>query len=169
MLLKKISFTILFIIGNITFMQADETTKTFIGVSSVGLLEGSSGDGLNSHFPGFGLKAGYYMTEKLSLAGEVLYTRPEYGTQKVDVVDYIGSVNYDLDAINSTVPFISTGFGYRTISDVSDRDDWSFILGAGIKIPLNDSFQLTGDAKARWNLEKDEQGMLGTIGVNYSF
>lgn len=168
--MKKIFFVILFMAYGIVIVQANDPSKPFtIGVSGVGIFEGSSGDSLDNHFPGFGLKAGYYITEKLSFAGEILYTRPEYDTQKVDVVDYIGSINYDFGTIDSVTLFVSTGLGYRTISDVNNRDDWNFILGGGAKIPLNDSFQLIGDAKARWNLEKDEQGMLGTVGVNYSF
>jgi hypothetical protein len=63
------------------------------------------------------------MAEKLSFVGEILYTRPKYNTQKVDVVDYISSINYDFGTIESVTLFVSSGFGYRTIDDVADRND----------------------------------------------
>ncbi|MEJ2497148.1 MAG: hypothetical protein P8Y43_06710, partial [Sulfurovaceae bacterium] len=67
------------------------------------------------------------------------------------------------------VLFVSSGFGYRTINDVADRNDWNFIFGAGVKVPLNDSFQFIVEGKARFDLERSDKGMLGTVGINYLF
>ncbi|MEJ2499403.1 MAG: outer membrane beta-barrel protein [Sulfurovaceae bacterium] len=168
--MKKIFFIISFIMYGTVFVQANDLSKHFtIGISGVGIFEGYNGDGVDSDFPGFGLRGGYYMTEKLSFVGEILYTRPKYNTQKVDVVDYIGSINYDFGTIDPAVLFVSSGFGYRTINDVADRNDWNFIFGAGVKVPLNDSFQFIVEGKARFDLERSDKGMLGTVGINYLF
>ncbi len=167
---KKISLVTLLIMSGAVYAQADTIANPWeVGVSAVALFEGSNGDSLDSDFPGAGLRVGYHFTQNWSAVGEILYTNPDYGTQKVDVVDYIGGMNYNFSAINSVIPFASTGFGYRTISDVSNRDDWNLVVGAGLKIPINDSFQFMVEGKGRWNLEEDEQGMLGTAGVNYFF
>jgi hypothetical protein len=168
---KKISLIVLLVIGNAAFAEADSVAKPWeFGVSAAALFEGASGDGLDNDFPGVGLRAGYHFTEKWSLVGEILYTTPNYGTQNVDVVDYIGSVGYDFSPIKSVTPYTSFGLGYRTISDVSGRDDFNFVFGAGVKIPMYDSFQFMMEGKGRWNLEDGgEQGMLGTLGVNYFF
>ena len=167
---KKISLIILLVIGNVAFAEADSVAKPWeFGVSAVALFEGASGDSLDSDIPGAGLRVGYHFSEKWSAVGEILYTTPDYGAKNVDVVDYIGSMNYNFNAINSVIPFASIGLGYRTISDVSGRDNWNFVPGFGFKMPINDSFQFMLEGKGRWNLEESEQGMLGTAGVNYFF
>ncbi|MDD5406651.1 MAG: outer membrane beta-barrel protein [Sulfurovaceae bacterium] len=169
-MLKKISLVTLLVMSGAVYGQADAIAKPWeVGLSGVAIFEGGSGDALDNYFPGAGLRVGYHFTDKWSAIGEVLYTNPDYGSQKVNVVDYIGSVGYDFSPINSVIPFADLGLGYRTISDVSNRDDWNMLLGAGLKIPMYDSFQFIMEGKARWNLEKDEQGMLGTVGVNYFF
>ncbi len=169
-MLKKISLVTLLVIGGAVYAQADAIANPWeIGVSAAAIFEGNAGDSLDNDFPGVGLRVGYHFTQNWSAVGEILYTNPNYGSQKVDVVDYIGGVNYNFSAINSVIPFASMGFGYRTISDVSNRDDWNFVPGFGFKMPINDSFQIMIEGKGRWNLEESEQGMLGTAGVNYFF
>jgi len=165
---KKILLVALSIIGNTAI--ADTVSNPWeVGVSAVGIFEGNNGDALSNDFPGAGLRVGYHFTQKWSLIGEVLYTIPDYGTKDVDVVDYIGSIGYDFSPIRSVTPYTSLGLGYRTISDVSKRDNYNLVLGAGLKLPMYDSFQFTIEGKGRWNLEHKEQGIIGTTGVNYFF
>lgn len=174
--MKNIYFVILFMMYGIVFVQANDLSKPFtIGVSGVGIFEGAGSDPLESDFPGLGLRADYHLTKNWSMIGEILYTNPDYetggNTIKVDVVDYIGSVGYNFDKINYIIPFINSGLGYRTISDVNGRDDWNLLVGAGVEIPMeNNSFSFIIEGKGRWNLENgNDQGMLSTVGINYSF
>ncbi len=168
---KKISLITLLTVGIIASAQANPATNPWeVGISAVGIAEGRSGDGLDNYFPGIGARVGYHFTQNWSLVGEVLYTIPDYGSKSVDVVDYIGSLGYDFSPIKSVTPFAAAGLGYRTISDVNGRDDWNLVVGAGVKVPMYDSFQFMMEGKGRWNLEnRGEQGMLGTLGVNYTF
>lgn len=167
---KQISLIVLLVIGNIVFAEAVPTAKPWeFGVSAAALFEGANGDNLGNDFPGAGLRVGYNFTQNWSAVGEILYTTPDFGTKNVDVVDYIGSMNYSFSPISSYVPFTSFGLGYRTINDVSGRNDFNLVLGAGLKVPMYNSFQFMIEGKGRWNLEHKEQGLIGTTGVNYFF
>jgi opacity protein-like surface antigen len=170
---KKLSLAALLAIGTLTHAESNSMSKEWeAGLLGVGISEGSNGDRLGNGY-GLGARLGYHLNQNVSLVGEILYSNPDYefahGDENVDVVDYIAGVNYDFHLNSTFIPFVSLGLGYRTVSDVDGRDDWNVLPGLGMKIPLDKSLQLIVEGKGRFNLEEDEKGFIGTIGVNYLF
>ena len=167
------------LVGSSAFAESDmNSTSTFmsksaeIGILGVGLFEGSD-DPLQSTM-GFGLRAGYRFAPNWSAVAEVMATpNADYDSAvptEVDVMDYIAGINYDVLPDNDFVtPFVSLGVGYRTVSDVDNRDTWNILPGIGVKILLSDSLQLLLEGKARFSLEEDEKGALATVGLSYRF
>ena len=150
-------------------------SKTWeIGILGVVNFEGYDGDVLDDNSPGLGLRAGYRINENWSGIIEILSIMNTDvdlpALSNVDIFDYIVGVNYDINLGETYFsPFISLGFGYRTIKDLDGRDDWNVLPGAGIKLMLNDSVQLLIEGKARFNLDENEKGISCTVGMSYLF
>jgi len=143
-----------------------------IGLTGTVLYEGNEGDFLQDEALGFGLRAGYRFADSWEAVIEIssqMNADTNRGI-KVDIMDYIASVNYDFFPQKSSyTPYLALGFGYRTISDVSGRDNWNIIPGLGIKWLISDSIQVSLEGKGRWNLEMNEKGLIGTLGISYVF
>ncbi|MBN2721597.1 MAG: hypothetical protein JXQ77_02115, partial [Campylobacterales bacterium] len=93
---KKISLAFLLMIGNVVYADSDTIQKPWqVGVFGIATFENTSNNLLSNDFPGVGVHVGYHFAQNWSAVGEILYTTPDYSSKKVDVVDYIGSMNYN--------------------------------------------------------------------------
>ncbi|WP_345969775.1 OmpA family protein [Sulfurimonas sp. HSL1-6] len=152
----------------------DALKKVEIGLMGAALYQEAKNDPLEDLFPGMGVRAAYRFygnwsaVAELSAAFDAAYDLPGHG--RVNVTDYMAGIDYDLFPESGAVkPYLSLAVGYRTISGVTGRDQWQVLPGLGCKFPLNDSWQLVVEAKKRFNLDANETGWLGMIGVSYLF
>ncbi|UFS62119.1 OmpA family protein [Sulfurimonas sp. HSL-3221] len=152
----------------------DAPKKVEIGLMGVALFQEGKNDPLEDLFPGVGVRAAYRFygrwsaVAELSAAFDAAYDLPGHG--HVNVTDYMAGIDYDLFPESGAVkPYLSLAVGYRTISGVTGRDQWQVLPGLGCKFPLNDAWQLVVEAKKRFNLDENETGWLGMIGVSYLF
>ncbi len=178
-MIKKV-IAMLFIASSLVYaseVSSEESLNSFqsknwdVGVFAGLIFEGDDGDYLEDASGGMGLHIGYRYSDSWSVIFEVSRLTDEadnYGD--LVIVDYVIGTTYDWFADDDFfTPYLAIALGYRTISEIDDRDAWNAIPSAGLKFLATDSLQIFLEAKVRFNLEERERGAMGSFGVSYLF